>query len=145
MWLNSLRQGDFSGGRPAEVAYQRRVAGYPEYEVHIPPGISPNSTLMVDGFRDVDGMAVEAKYVNKPDQRCYRSLEDLRKNHSTGDRDFLYDKDRVELRKYAAALNDPRNTEMRGVETVTNNQEAVQYWRIMMAAYGVSGHARYVP
>jgi hypothetical protein len=145
MWLNSLRQGDFSGGRPAEVAYQRRVAGYPEYEVHIPAGISPNSTLMVDGFRDVDGMAVEAKYVNKPDQRCYRSLEDLRKNHATGDRDFLYDKDRVELRKYAAALNDPRNTEMRGVETVTNNQEAVQYWRIMMAAYGVSGQARYVP
>jgi hypothetical protein len=66
-------------------------------------------------------------------------------NHATGDRDFLYDKDHVELRKYAAALNDPRNTEMRGVETVTNNQEAVQYWRIMMAAYGVSYHARYVP
>ena len=62
MWLNSLRQGDFSGGgRPAEVAYQRRVAGYPEYEVHIPAEISANSTLMVDGFRDADGMAVEAK------------------------------------------------------------------------------------
>lgn len=144
-WLNSLRQGDFSGGKPAEIAYQKRVAGYPEYEVHIPPGISPGNTLMVDGFRDADGMAVEAKYVNKPDQRCYRSLEDLRKNHENGDRDFLYDKDRRELRKYAAALNDPRNTEMRGVETVTNNQEAVQYWRIMMAAYGVKGHARYVP
>ncbi|MFG2551171.1 restriction endonuclease fold toxin-2 domain-containing protein [Streptomyces sp. NPDC048581] len=52
-------------------------------------------------------MAVEAKYVNKPDQRCYRSLEDLR--------------------KYAAALNDPRNSEMRGVETVTDSQEAVQH------------------
>lgn len=144
-WLNSLRQGDFSGGRPAETAYQMRVAGYPEYEVPIPPGLSPGNTLMVDGFRDADGMAVEAKYVNKPDQRCYRSLEDLRKNHDNDDRDFLYDKDRRELRKYAAALQDPRNTEMRGVETVTNNQEAVQYWRIMMAAYGVTGHARYVP
>ncbi|MBK6016648.1 hypothetical protein JHN45_36725 [Streptomyces sp. MBT53] len=144
-WLNSLRQGGFSGGKPAEIAYQKRVAGYPEYEVHIPAGLSVNNTLMVDGFRDSDGMAIEAKYVNKPDQRCYRSLEDLRKNHDNGDRDFLYDKDRRELRKYAAALNDPRNTEMRGVETVTNNQEAVQYWRIMMAAYGVKGHARYVP
>jgi hypothetical protein len=50
-----------------------------------------------------------------------------------------------ELKKYAAALNDPRNTEMRGVETITNNQESVQYWRIMMAAYGVKGNARYVP
>ncbi|NEB01966.1 restriction endonuclease fold toxin-2 domain-containing protein [Streptomyces sp. SID13726] len=58
---------------------------------------------------------------------------------------FLYDKDRRELRKYAAALQDLRNTEMRGVEAVTNNEEAVQYWRIMMAAYGVQGHARYVP
>ncbi|WP_333762869.1 restriction endonuclease fold toxin-2 domain-containing protein [Streptomyces sp. IBSBF 2390] len=144
-WLDSLRKGDISGGKPVEQAYQRRVAGFPEFEVPIPPGHGKANTLMVDGFRNVDGMAVEAKYVNKPNQRCYRSLEDLRKNHATGDKDFLYDKDRGELRKYHAALNDPRNKEMRGVETVTNNQDAVQYWRIMMAAYGVNGHARYVP
>lgn len=121
------------------------MAGFPEFEVPIPAGISPSNTLMVDGFRNLDGMAIEAKYVNKPDQRCYRSLEDLRKNHATGDRDFLYWKDRLELRKYAGALSDPRNHEIRGVETVTNNQDAVQYWRLMMAAYGVKGHARYVP
>jgi hypothetical protein len=144
-WLSSLREGDFSGGRPAEIAYQRRVAGYPEFEVPIPPGLSAKSTLMVDGFRDSDGMAIEAKYVNKPDQRCYRSLEELRENHASDKKDFLYRSDRDELKKYAAALTDPRNSEMRGVETVTNNQDAVQYWRIMMAAYGVSGHARYVP
>ncbi|MGV4986750.1 restriction endonuclease fold toxin-2 domain-containing protein [Streptomyces sp. NRAIS4] len=90
---------------------------------------------MVDGFRNVDGMAVDAKYVNKPNQPCYRSLEDLRKNHATGDRDFLYDRDCQELRKYAAALNDPRNKEICGVETITNNQDSVPYWRIMMAAY----------
>ncbi|MGW2424343.1 restriction endonuclease fold toxin-2 domain-containing protein [Streptomyces sp. NPDC001709] len=100
---------------------------------------------MVDGFRNVDGMAVDAKYVNKPNQPCYRSLEDLHKNHATNDRDFLYDNDRQELRKYAAALNDPRNKEIRGIETITSNQESVPYWRIMMAAYGVKGHARYVP
>ncbi|OIJ84630.1 hypothetical protein BIV23_45180 [Streptomyces monashensis] len=140
-----MRKGDISGGKPAEQAYQRRVSGFPEFEVPIPAGLSPSNTLMVDGFRNSDGMAVEAKYVNKPNQRCYRSLEDLRKNHATGDRDFLYKDDRLELRKYAAALNDPRNKEMCGVETVTNNQDAVQYWRIMMAAYGVRGHARYVP
>ncbi|WP_329295701.1 restriction endonuclease fold toxin-2 domain-containing protein [Streptomyces pseudovenezuelae] len=144
-WLSSLREGDFSGGRPAEIAYQRRVAGYPEFEVPIPPGLSAKSTLMVDGFRDSDGMAVEAKYVNKPDQRCYRSLDELRENHASGKKDFLYRSDRDELKKYAAALHDPRNTQMRGVETVTNNQESVQYWRVMMAAYGVQGHARYVP
>ncbi|MEV6115980.1 restriction endonuclease fold toxin-2 domain-containing protein [Streptomyces sp. NPDC052109] len=144
-WLDSLRKGDISGGKPAEQAYQRRVAGFPEFEVPIPAGISPSNTLMVDGFRNLDGMAVEAKYVNKPNQRWYRSLEDLRKNHANGDRDFLNKEDRLALRKYAAALNDPRNKEMRGVETVTNNQDAVQYWRIMMAAYGVKGHVRYVP
>ncbi|MDI3402857.1 restriction endonuclease fold toxin-2 domain-containing protein [Streptomyces cavernicola] len=145
MWLNSLRAGDVSGGKPAEIAYQKRVAGYPEYEVPIPPGISKNSTLMVDGFRNRDGMAIEAKYVNNPQKKCYRSLDELRANHQSGKKDFLYDKDRKELAKYAAALNDPRNTEMRGVETVTNNQDSVAYWRIMMAAYGVKGYARYVP
>ncbi|MER0443399.1 restriction endonuclease fold toxin-2 domain-containing protein [Streptomyces sp. Edi4] len=144
LWLNSLRTGDVSGGKPAEVAYQKRVAGYPEYEVPIPPGISANSTLMVDGFRDLDGMAVEAKYVNKPNG-CYRTLDELRQSHQNGKRDFLYAKDRKELEKYHAALNDPRNTQIRGVDTVTNNQDSVPYWRVMMAAYGVKGNARYVP
>lgn len=144
-WLNSLRAGDVSGGKPAEVAYQKRVAGYPEYEVPIPLGISANSTLMVDGFRDRDGMAIEAKYVNNPNKPCYRSLDELRANHQSGKKDFLYDKDRKELTKYNAALNDPRNKEMRGVETVTNNADSVAYWRVMMAAYGVKGYARYVP
>lgn len=34
---------------------------------------------------------------------------------------------------------------MRGAEKVTDNQEPVQYWRAMMTAYGVEGHARYAP
>ncbi|WP_037613726.1 restriction endonuclease fold toxin-2 domain-containing protein [Streptomyces albus] len=144
-WLQSLNEGHISGGKPAEVAYQKRIAGYPEYEVPIPKGISPRSTLMVDGFRATDGMAVEAKFVNRPDEPCYRRVEDLRKSHNDGKKDFLYEKDRVELRKYAAALGDPRNKEMRGVETVTNNRESAPYWRVMMAAYGVKGYARYVP
>ncbi|MFE9853403.1 hypothetical protein ACFYPN_32075 [Streptomyces sp. NPDC005576] len=29
-WLDSLREGDVSGGRSAEIGYQKRVAGYPE-------------------------------------------------------------------------------------------------------------------
>jgi hypothetical protein len=86
-----------------------------------------------------------AKYVNKPNRRCYRSLGELRENPASGKKDFLYRSDRDELQKYAAALNDPRDTEMRGVETVTNNQDSVRYWRVMMAAYGVKGAARYVP
>ncbi|RCG13414.1 hypothetical protein DQ392_33050 [Streptomyces reniochalinae] len=144
-WINSLREGDISGGRPPEIAYQKRISGYPEYEVPIPKGYGANDTLMVDGFRRSDGMAVEAKYVKKPDQPCYRSLDALRDNHQTGQRNFLYKDDRLEMKKYAAALQDPRNKEMRGVETVTNNRDSVAYWRVMMAAYGVKGYARYAP
>ncbi|MFF0557885.1 restriction endonuclease fold toxin-2 domain-containing protein [Streptomyces sp. NPDC004266] len=93
-------------------------------------------------------MAIEAKYVNKPNKPnkpCYRSLDELRANHQSGKKDFLYDKDRKELMKYDAALNDPRNKEMRGVDTVTNHADFVAYWRVMMAAYGVKGYARYAP
>ncbi|MEU3745653.1 restriction endonuclease fold toxin-2 domain-containing protein [Streptomyces narbonensis] len=32
-----------------------------------------------------------------------------------------------ELAKYDAALNDPRNKEPRGVETVTNNADSAAY------------------
>ncbi|WUL00564.1 hypothetical protein OHB28_38265 [Streptomyces sp. NBC_00356] len=133
-----------SGGRPAEVAYQKRVTGYPEFEVPIPPGHGKNNTLMVDGFRNLDGMAVEAKYVSD-ERNCYRTLDELRDSHNTRKKDFLYGSDRKELAKYAAALDDPRNSEMRGVETVTNSQDSVPYWRVMMAAYGVDGYARYEP
>ncbi|MCX5273740.1 restriction endonuclease fold toxin-2 domain-containing protein [Streptomyces virginiae] len=72
-------------------------------------------------------------------------MEELRANHQTGKKDFLYIGDRAELTKYAAALRDPRNTEMRGVEVATNNSDSVAYWRVMMAAYGVKGYARHVP
>ncbi|MFI1448035.1 restriction endonuclease fold toxin-2 domain-containing protein [Streptomyces virginiae] len=72
-------------------------------------------------------------------------MEELRANHQTGKKDFLYIGDRAELAKYAAALRDPRNTEMHGVEAATNNSDPVAYWRVMMAAYGVKGYARHVP
>ncbi|MDF3292266.1 restriction endonuclease fold toxin-2 domain-containing protein [Streptomyces silvisoli] len=144
-WLSGLREGDVSGGFPEDVQYQLRVAGYPEYEVPIPPGISKrDDTLMVDGMRPTDGMAIEAKHVRNP-QKCPRTLDAIRESHTTGKRDFLYAKDREELRKYAAALNDPRNTELRGVEIDTDYQPSVPYWRSMMVAYGVNGYARYVP
>ncbi|MFE5861913.1 restriction endonuclease fold toxin-2 domain-containing protein [Streptomyces virginiae] len=72
-------------------------------------------------------------------------MEELRANRQTGKKDLLYIGDREELTKYAAALRDPRNTEMRGVEVATDNSDSVAYWRVMMAAYGVKGYARHVP
>ncbi|MBF9071812.1 hypothetical protein I2501_27695 [Streptacidiphilus sp. NEAU-YB345] len=140
-----MRTGDYSGGNAAEQAYQLRTSGYPEYEVPIPAGLSKSNTLMVDGLRSTDGMAVEAKYV-KNQNSCYRTLDELIKNHATGKKNFLFLDDRLELKKYAAAIADPRNQgQIRGVEIDTNNQPSIAYWRTMMAAYGVKGYARYVP
>ncbi|WP_328806676.1 restriction endonuclease fold toxin-2 domain-containing protein [Streptacidiphilus fuscans] len=144
-WVSGLRTGDYSGGNAAEQAYQLRTSGYPEYEVPIPAGLSKSNTLMVDGLRSTDGMAVEAKYV-KNQNSCYRTLDELIKNHATGKKNFLFLDDRLELKKYAAAIADPRNQgQIRGVEIDTNNQPSIAYWRTMMAAYGVKGYARYVP
>jgi len=39
----------------------------------------------------------------------------------------------------------PDDLRIRGVETVTNNSDSVPYWRVMMAAHGVRGYARYEP
>lgn len=144
-WLQSLEQGDITGGHgtPAE-AYQKRVSGYPEYKVPIPPGISEGNSLMVDGLRRADGMAVEAKYVGNS-KNCYRTLDALRREHAVRKRPFLFKDDRVEMSKYSAALRDPRNSALRGVEVATNHRDSVPYWRVMMAAYGVKGYARHVP
>ncbi|MBR7678262.1 hypothetical protein KDA82_35870 [Streptomyces daliensis] len=142
-WLNGLREGDYAGGNPQDNAYQRRVAGYPEREVHIPPGSWDKNTLMVDGFRKTDGMAVEAKHVRDP-KNCFRTLDSLQSDPPKKPR-FLYDDDREEMAKYSAAMKDPRNTEMRGVEVDTDYRDSVPYWRVMMATYGVKGYARYAP
>ncbi|WP_405735023.1 hypothetical protein OG607_41735 [Streptomyces sp. NBC_01537] len=143
-WLDSLTDGGYSGGLPEDKDYQYRVAGYPEKEVPLPAGLSKNNTLMVDGFRTTDGMAIEAKHVRNQ-RTCPRTIDAIRTSHLTGKKDFLYRDDREELGKYAAAMSDPRNKEMRGVEIDTDNQDSVAYWRAMMAAYGVKGYARYVP
>jgi len=144
-YLAGLKDGGYSGGTQDDMDYQYRVAGYPEKEVHLPAGSSSlGKTLMVDGFRSSDGMAIEAKHVRNQ-RKCYRTLDGIRQAHLTGQKDFLYGDDRKELRKYAAAMSDPRNKEMRGVELDTDYQDAVPYWRAMMAAYGVKGYARYTP
>nr|WP_246531133.1 restriction endonuclease fold toxin-2 domain-containing protein [Streptomyces bathyalis] len=147
-WLTSLPQKPYTGGNPQsnEASYQMRVSGSPEYGVHIPRGISASNRLMVDGMRDRDGMAVEAKYVKNEGRDCYRTVDELRRaHHGESRRDFMFEKDREELVKYQAAVQHPGNSEMRGVETVTNYRDAVPYWRVMMAAYGIKGYSRYVP
>ncbi|MFG3226911.1 restriction endonuclease fold toxin-2 domain-containing protein [Kitasatospora sp. NPDC048194] len=147
IWQKSLTQGDFSdAGNIAAQAYQLRTSGYPEFALPLPAGsnLGATNTLMVDGIRPTDGMAVEAKYVQNP-KSCYRTLDSLLTNTQNNKRHFLYADDRTEMAKYRAALANPQNQgQLRGVEVDTNNETSVAYWDTMLALYGVNGYARYV-
>ncbi|MFE5401609.1 restriction endonuclease fold toxin-2 domain-containing protein [Streptomyces sp. NPDC056580] len=159
-WLNSLNTGGFAGGGGAanpNNAYQLRVAGYPEREV---PLAGRQRGLMVDGIRPVDGYLVEAKHVHDPNckKRSFRSIErvneTLAKPVKVDDKgrlrfdpliDGMYGGDERELRRYKSAMANPANSEIRGLEIVTNGKDSAVYWESMIAMNGVSGSARYVP
>ncbi|MFF9153300.1 restriction endonuclease fold toxin-2 domain-containing protein [Streptomyces sp. NPDC014846] len=162
-WVSTLPPGGFAGGQgpttPAN-AYQMRVAGYPEREVPLPPGIGKSGKgLMVDGMRKVDGYAVEAKYVKEPGKcKSFRLVSSVDRTLGTPPKidprtgkmrfdphlDGMYFGDGAELNRYRAALDDPRNDEIRGFEIITNDQQSVPYWQSMMAMSGVNGSARYI-
>ncbi|MFJ2723862.1 restriction endonuclease fold toxin-2 domain-containing protein [Streptomyces collinus] len=159
-WLNSLNTGGFAGGGGAtnpNNAYQLRVAGYPEREV---PLVGHQRGLMVDGIRPADGYLVEAKHVQDPNckKRSFRSIErvneTLAKPVKVDDKgklkfdpmiDGMYGGDERELRRYKNAMANPANSEIRGLEIVTNGKDNAAYWESMIAMNGVSGSARYVP
>ncbi|WP_431980168.1 restriction endonuclease fold toxin-2 domain-containing protein [Streptomyces qinglanensis] len=162
-WMNSLPAGGFAGGggpTNPDNAYQLRIAGYPEREVPLPDyarGASGRG-LMADGLRPADGYAVEAKHVRNPECRTNpRTLGSVDETLATEPRfdskgrmrfnpriDSMYPGDEKELRRYQAAMDDPRNKEIRGLEIVTNDRKAAAYWQTMMAMSGVKGDSRYV-
>jgi hypothetical protein len=159
-WLNSLNTGGFAGGGgPAnpDNAYQLRVAGYPEREV---PLDGHKRGLMADGIRPVDGYLVEAKHVRDPDckKRSFRSIERVNETLAKPVKvdakgtpkwdpviDSMYGDDSRELARYQKAMANPANSEIRGLEIVTNGKDNAVYWESMMAMNGVTGSARYVP
>lgn len=163
-WVTSLNAGGFAGGGGPgnpDNAYQLRVAGYPEREVPLPASATGASGkgLMVDGMRPADGYAIDAKHVRNPNCRStYRSLAKVDQTLGTPPKldakgnvkfnpylDGMYFKDGQELERYRAALSDPRNRDLRGLEIITNDQDGASYWQSMMAMSGVTGTARYVP
>jgi hypothetical protein len=159
-WMNSLNTGGFAGGGGLgnpNNDYQLRVAGYPEREV---PLQGHKRGLMVDGIRPMDGYLVEAKHVQDPDckKRSFRSIERVNetlakpvkvdaKGNPKWDPviDSMYGDDSRELTRYKKAMANPANSEIRGLEVVTNGQDNAAYWESMMLMNGVSGSARYVP
>ncbi|MDX3386487.1 restriction endonuclease fold toxin-2 domain-containing protein [Streptomyces niveiscabiei] len=159
-WLNSLTPGGFAGGggpANADNAYQLRIAGYPEREV---PLDGHKRGLMVDGVRPMDGYLVEAKHVRDPDctKGSFRSIERVDatlakpvKVDAAGKPkwdpviDSMYGDDSRELTRYKKAMANPANSEIRGLEIVTNGKTNAAYWESMIAMNGVTGSARYVP
>lgn len=161
--MNSLGPGGFAGGgdtNNADNAYQLRIAGYPEREV---PLAGLKTGPMVDGIRPADGYLVEAKHVRDPDckKKSFRSLgrveETLAKPVKTtrvnGEEkiqwdpvvDSMYAGDEAELARYKKAMANPANSEIRGLEAVTNGKDNAAYWQSMMTMTGTPGSTRYVP
>ncbi|MEU4100791.1 restriction endonuclease fold toxin-2 domain-containing protein [Streptomyces tanashiensis] len=155
-WVNGLEPVGF-GGKPdvtaPENAYQLRIAGYPERVIPLPADYEKPS-IGADGMRPADGMMVDAKYVKDADDDCRKStwrrqstfeIEDEYKEDGTkkwSKKDVLIGKDEAELEKYRQAMNE--HDQIRGLEIVTNDKEAVPYWQTLMALQQVPGTARYV-
>ncbi|MGW4164033.1 restriction endonuclease fold toxin-2 domain-containing protein [Streptomyces sp. NPDC004788] len=158
--MNGLQPGGFAGGGgpgDPDNAYQLRVAGYPEREV---PSLGKKLGLMVDGIRALDGQLVEAKHVRDPDcknkglptlDRVEETLAKPAKVNNQGkitwdpEVDSLYADDERELVRYKQAMANPANSEIRGLEIVTNGRDNAAYWQSMMAMTGTPGSTRYVP
>ncbi|WP_327383479.1 restriction endonuclease fold toxin-2 domain-containing protein [Streptomyces sp. NBC_01207] len=159
-WMNALTPGGFAGGggpSDADNAYQLRTSGYPEREV---PLVGKNRGLMVDGIRPADGYLVEAKHVRDPDckNKSFRTLDRLEetltkpvKVDAKGEIvwdftiDSMYAGDEKELVRYKQAMENPANSEVRGLEIITNGKDNAAYWQSMMAMSGTPGSTRYVP
>ncbi|GAA2495854.1 hypothetical protein GCM10010406_35160 [Streptomyces thermolineatus] len=143
-WSNSLRDSGIAGGNPDEQAYQMRIAGYPEKEIPIDPSLSKEGTILADGVRSSDGMAVDAKYVKEPGcGKTFRTLDKLQKAQKNKNT-FLFKSDDEELKKYKSAMEwPPNNGQLRGLEIVTNDPDSVAYWNAVLAANQVNGYARY--
>ncbi|MGH1553370.1 restriction endonuclease fold toxin-2 domain-containing protein [Streptomyces sp. L7] len=108
----------------------------------------------------MDGYLVEAKHVRDPDctKGSFRSLARVNdtlakpvKVDANGNPkwdpviDSMYGDDSRELTRYKKAMDNPANSEIRGLEIVTNGKTNAAYWESMMAMNGVTGSARYVP
>ncbi|WP_229819292.1 MULTISPECIES: restriction endonuclease fold toxin-2 domain-containing protein [Streptomyces] len=59
--------------------------------------------------------------------------------------DSMYAGDERELVRYKQAMANPANSEIRGMEIVTNGRDNAVHWQSMMAMTGTPGSTRYVP
>lgn len=133
-----------------ENAYQLRTAGYPERKIPL-LSTSKRPFKAADGMRPADGYMIDSKYVKDDGKDCWRKpetfdqLED--KYNANGKKKwnkeaFFKGLDEGELGEYRDAMT--AHKEIRGLEIITNDKDAVAYWQTLMAQEGVKGTSQYV-
>ncbi|MBL1101722.1 restriction endonuclease fold toxin-2 domain-containing protein [Streptomyces coffeae] len=149
-WMSGLHRHDFANNRtekdPAN-RYQADTAGYPEYDLPLPPNGGKKKVQQADGLRPEDGYALDAKYVKNPNScESPRTLEKLQlpdnvkkpweiSNHGGDNR---------EIRDYGRAIN-ADGSKVKGLEVITNGPDTMAYWQYLMGKQGVPGSVRYHP
>ncbi|WP_030345508.1 restriction endonuclease fold toxin-2 domain-containing protein [Streptomyces sp. NRRL S-1022] len=157
-WVNTLRPMGFGGKGTSTTdpanAYQLRTAGYPERLIPL-PAEARKGAIAADGMRPADGYMIDAKYVKDTDDECKKNswrtpdtfaLEDKYDKNGKkkwSKKDILVGKDEDELDDYRQAMT--QHEQIRGLEIITNDNDAAAYWQTLMAAQGVKGTSRYVP
>jgi Restriction endonuclease fold toxin 2 len=157
-WVNTLRPMGFGGKGTSTTdpanAYQLRTAGYPERLIPLPAG-ARKGAIAADGMRAADGYMIDAKYVQDTNDECKKNswrtpdtfaLEDKYDKNGKkkwSKKDILAGKDEDELGDYGQAI--AHHEQIRGLEIITNDNDAAAYWQTLMAAQGVKGTTRYVP
>ncbi|MFF4576178.1 restriction endonuclease fold toxin-2 domain-containing protein [Streptomyces sp. NPDC001410] len=128
--------------------------GYPERLIPLPAD-ARKGAIAADGMRPADGYMVDAKYVQDtddeykktswrtPDTFALEDQYDKNGKRKWSKKDILVGKDEDELDHYRQAMT--HHEQIRGLEIITNDYDAVAYWQALMAAQGVKGTSRYVP
>ncbi|WP_126641455.1 restriction endonuclease fold toxin-2 domain-containing protein [Embleya hyalina] len=144
-WQSTLNAHHFANHRDEkdpDNAYQRRTAGYPEYDLPLSDG----EKIQADGLRPDDGAIVEAKHVRNPDSTCRTetSLTDAEQRELRPWEAKIFKDDKEEITRYADAVTESKGR-LTTVELHTNNPASVAYWQILMARHHTPGRVLLTP
>ncbi|WAP58784.1 restriction endonuclease fold toxin-2 domain-containing protein [Streptomyces sp. S465] len=149
-WMSGLHQHDFANHRTEQDAanrYQADTAGYPEYDLPLPPMEGGKDVQQADGLRSEDGYVLDGKYVKDPDScKTARTLEKLQlpEEDKKAWEKGPHKADAIEIQDYGRAIK-AEGSKIRGLEIITNGPETMAYWQYLMAQKGVPGSVRYHP
>ncbi|WP_406292206.1 restriction endonuclease fold toxin-2 domain-containing protein [Embleya sp. NBC_00896] len=143
-WQTSLNSHHFANHRDEkdpDNAYQRRTAGYPEYDLPTSDG-----QIQADGLRPEDGAIVEAKHVRNPENTCRTEtvLRDAEQRDLRPWEEKIFRDDKDEMARYADAVTESKG-HLTTVELHTNNPASVAYWQILMARNHTPGQVLLTP